>query len=251
MYHVKQMILYFHGNILHFPKSHSLNHPLPSLSVQPAYYNNTTKVAVKTLKPGTMTVEAFMDEANVMKTLQHDRLVRLYAVVTKTEPIYIITEFMANGKWALFVTHVADILTNVSSSLLWHTALWHTGTYFTKEDGKVSQISVKKLHGHRHTRLTCFLLCLVFREPARLLKERRRLQTTTTQAHRFLSAGDFTLTTICCFFSQLTLLHGCETDVTSLFPLLKGGTKVQIRHFPLLVCSNSTDGVDGSAPCVT
>lgn len=62
-----------------------------------AYYNNTTKVAVKTLKPGTMTVEAFLDEANMMKTLQHDRLVRLYAVVTKTEPIYIITEFMANG----------------------------------------------------------------------------------------------------------------------------------------------------------
>uniref|UniRef100_A0A8C6U4T8 Tyrosine-protein kinase n=1 Tax=Neogobius melanostomus TaxID=47308 RepID=A0A8C6U4T8_9GOBI len=61
------------------------------------YYNNTTKVAVKTLKPGTMTVEAFLDEANVMKTLHHDRLVRLYAVVTKTQPIYIITEFMANG----------------------------------------------------------------------------------------------------------------------------------------------------------
>ncbi|XP_034039266.1 tyrosine-protein kinase Lyn [Thalassophryne amazonica] len=62
-----------------------------------AYYNKTIKVAVKTLKPGTMTVEAFMDEANVMKTLQHDKLVRLYAVVTKTEPIYIITEFMAHG----------------------------------------------------------------------------------------------------------------------------------------------------------
>uniref|UniRef100_A0A7N8XUQ4 Tyrosine-protein kinase n=1 Tax=Mastacembelus armatus TaxID=205130 RepID=A0A7N8XUQ4_9TELE len=62
-----------------------------------AYYNNTTKVAVKTLKPGTMTIEAFLEEANVMKTLQHNRLVRLYAVITKTEPIYIITEFMANG----------------------------------------------------------------------------------------------------------------------------------------------------------
>uniref|UniRef100_A0A3P9KAZ8 Tyrosine-protein kinase n=1 Tax=Oryzias latipes TaxID=8090 RepID=A0A3P9KAZ8_ORYLA len=62
-----------------------------------AYYNNTTKVAVKTLKPGTMTVEAFLEEANIMKTLQHERLVRLYAVVTKTEPIYIITEYMANG----------------------------------------------------------------------------------------------------------------------------------------------------------
>ncbi|KAJ8413301.1 hypothetical protein AAFF_G00092970 [Aldrovandia affinis] len=62
-----------------------------------AFYNNNTKVAVKTLKPGTMTVEAFMEEANLMKTLQHSRLVRLYAVVTKTPPIYIITEYMANG----------------------------------------------------------------------------------------------------------------------------------------------------------
>ncbi|KAI4809855.1 hypothetical protein KUCAC02_018713 [Chaenocephalus aceratus] len=62
-----------------------------------AYYNNLTTVAVKTLKPGTMTVEAFLDEANVMKTLQHDRLVRLYAVVTKIQPIYIITEYMSNG----------------------------------------------------------------------------------------------------------------------------------------------------------
>lgn len=70
----------------------------PSCSAPSAYYNNATKVAVKTLKPGTMTVEAFMEEANVMKTLQHDRLVRLYAVITKTEPIYIITEYMAKGK---------------------------------------------------------------------------------------------------------------------------------------------------------
>ncbi|KAG1969911.1 tyrosine-protein kinase Lyn [Pimephales promelas] len=62
-----------------------------------AYYNNSTKVAVKTLKQGTMSAEAFLEEANLMKTLQHDRLVRLYAVVTKIEPIYIITEFMANG----------------------------------------------------------------------------------------------------------------------------------------------------------
>ncbi|XP_060899952.1 tyrosine-protein kinase Lyn isoform X3 [Labrus mixtus] len=62
-----------------------------------AFYKNNTTVAVKTLKPGTMTVEAFMEEANVMKMLQHNRLVRLYAVITKTPPIYIITEYMANG----------------------------------------------------------------------------------------------------------------------------------------------------------
>uniref|UniRef100_A0A8C1FBM5 Tyrosine-protein kinase n=1 Tax=Cyprinus carpio carpio TaxID=630221 RepID=A0A8C1FBM5_CYPCA len=71
------------------------------------YYNNSTKVAVKTLKPGTMSVEAFLEEANLMKTLQHDRLVRLYAVVTKTEPIYIITEFMANGSLLDFLKSAA------------------------------------------------------------------------------------------------------------------------------------------------
>nr|XP_056710259.1 tyrosine-protein kinase Lyn isoform X3 [Euleptes europaea] len=61
------------------------------------YYNSNTKVAVKTLKPGTMSAQAFMEEANLMKSLQHDKLVRLYAVVTKEEPIYIITEYMTKG----------------------------------------------------------------------------------------------------------------------------------------------------------
>ncbi|CAH2245640.1 tyrosine- kinase Blk [Pelobates cultripes] len=60
------------------------------------FYKNNAKVAIKTLKEGTMSPVAFLEEANLMKTLQHDKLVRLLAVVTK-EPIYIVTEFMANG----------------------------------------------------------------------------------------------------------------------------------------------------------
>ncbi|XP_051729806.1 tyrosine-protein kinase Fgr isoform X4 [Ctenopharyngodon idella] len=59
-------------------------------------WNGTTKVAVKTLKPGTMSPEAFLDEAQIMKRLRHDKLVQLYAVVSE-EPIYIITEFMTQG----------------------------------------------------------------------------------------------------------------------------------------------------------
>uniref|UniRef100_A0A8C3CHZ2 Tyrosine-protein kinase n=1 Tax=Cairina moschata TaxID=8855 RepID=A0A8C3CHZ2_CAIMO len=62
-----------------------------------ATYNKHTKVAVKTMKPGSMSVSAFLEEANLMKTLQHDKLVKLHAVVTKEEPIYIITEFMEKG----------------------------------------------------------------------------------------------------------------------------------------------------------
>ena len=73
-----------------------IKHALPSVFL--GYYHNTTKVAVKTLKPGTMSVQAFLEEANLMKTLQHDKLVRLYAVVTREEPIYIITEYMAKGE---------------------------------------------------------------------------------------------------------------------------------------------------------
>ncbi|XP_046877199.1 tyrosine-protein kinase Blk isoform X2 [Hypomesus transpacificus] len=60
------------------------------------YYKDTQKVAIKTLKEGTMEPEAFLQEANLMKQLQHDRLVRLHAVVTM-EPILIVTEFMING----------------------------------------------------------------------------------------------------------------------------------------------------------
>lgn len=61
------------------------------------YYKNNIKVAVKTMKEGSMDPDAFLAEANLMKRLQHNKLVRLYAVVTK-QPIYIVTEYMANGK---------------------------------------------------------------------------------------------------------------------------------------------------------
>ncbi|XP_040192976.1 tyrosine-protein kinase Lck [Rana temporaria] len=60
------------------------------------FYNGHTKVAIKNLKQGTMSAEAFLAEANLMKQLQHPRLVRLHAVVTQ-EPIYIVTEYMENG----------------------------------------------------------------------------------------------------------------------------------------------------------
>jgi fyn-related kinase len=60
-------------------------------------WNGTTDVAIKTLKPGTMTAEAFLEEAGVMKKLRHRNLVQLYAVCTKEEPMYIVTELMKHG----------------------------------------------------------------------------------------------------------------------------------------------------------
>jgi len=60
-------------------------------------WNGNTKVAVKTLKPGTMSPESFLEEAQIMKKLRHDKLVQLYAVVSE-EPIYIVTEYMGKGQ---------------------------------------------------------------------------------------------------------------------------------------------------------
>ncbi|KAM6915322.1 tyrosine-protein kinase FRK [Xenentodon cancila] len=60
-------------------------------------WNDTTPVAVKTLKPGMMDSEDFLREAQIMKKLRHAKLIQLYAVCTVQEPIYIITELMKNG----------------------------------------------------------------------------------------------------------------------------------------------------------
>jgi len=60
-------------------------------------WNNTTPVAIKTLKPGTMDPKDFLTEAQIMKKLRHGKLIQLYAVCTLEEPIYIITELMKNG----------------------------------------------------------------------------------------------------------------------------------------------------------
>lgn len=65
-------------------------------------WNGSTKVAVKTLKPGTMSPKAFLAEAQIMKMLRHDKLVQLYAVVSE-EPIYIVTEFMCHGSLLEFL----------------------------------------------------------------------------------------------------------------------------------------------------
>lgn len=54
-------------------------------------------MAIKTLKPGTMSTEAFLGEADIMHRLRHKKLVQLLAVCTREEPIWIITELMVNG----------------------------------------------------------------------------------------------------------------------------------------------------------
>ncbi|KAI0983979.1 hypothetical protein GJ496_011573, partial [Pomphorhynchus laevis] len=60
-------------------------------------WNHAVKVAVKMLKSGSMNRMDFLSEAQIMKRLRHPKLIQLFAVCTLEEPIYIVTELMANG----------------------------------------------------------------------------------------------------------------------------------------------------------
>lgn len=62
-----------------------------------------------------MMPEAFLQEAQIMKKLRHDKLVPLYAVVSE-EPIYIVTEFMSKGMCMLVFHGVFMLLINFKSS---------------------------------------------------------------------------------------------------------------------------------------
>ena len=57
-------------------------------------WNNNTAVAVEVLRPGIIRVDIFLQEAAFMIRLRHPRLIQLYGVCTKAEPIYIVTELM-------------------------------------------------------------------------------------------------------------------------------------------------------------
>ena len=60
-------------------------------------WNGTTPVAVKTLKPGAMAPSDFLQEAAIMRKFRHKNILQLYAVCTKEEPIYIVSEFLKHG----------------------------------------------------------------------------------------------------------------------------------------------------------
>uniref|UniRef100_A0A8C1T5Y0 Tyrosine-protein kinase n=1 Tax=Cyprinus carpio TaxID=7962 RepID=A0A8C1T5Y0_CYPCA len=72
-------------------------------------------VAIKMVKEGSMSEDDFIEEAKVMMKLCHGNLVQLYGVCTKQRPIYIVTEYLANG---CLLNYLRDVLQHPSSILL-------------------------------------------------------------------------------------------------------------------------------------
>ncbi|KAK1171224.1 hypothetical protein AOXY_G5971 [Acipenser oxyrinchus oxyrinchus] len=66
-------------------------------------WNNTTDVAIKELSVSSQFKEQILNEIVIMKELNHERLLKLYAVCTQEEPFYIVTELMRNGSLSKFL----------------------------------------------------------------------------------------------------------------------------------------------------
>ena len=74
-------------------------------------WNGTTSVAVKTLKTGTSMAESdFLREATLMKELRHPNILQLYAMCTKEQPFYIITELMKHGSLLEYLRNERGLL---------------------------------------------------------------------------------------------------------------------------------------------
>lgn len=77
---------------------------------------------------GTMEVNDFVKEAQVMKKIHHPNLLQLYAVCTLVEPIYIVTElvkhgslleYMRNGDGRNLQLHqMIDMIAQIASGML-------------------------------------------------------------------------------------------------------------------------------------
>lgn len=62
-------------------------------------------VAIKTLKPGSLEKARndFLTEASIMGQFEHPNVIFLQGVVTKSNPVMIITEYMENGSLDTFL----------------------------------------------------------------------------------------------------------------------------------------------------
>lgn len=60
-------------------------------------------VAVKIQRPDTVKMAAFLDEAIILKTVNHPNILKLLAVCMSKEPVFLVTEYMSHGRLSLYL----------------------------------------------------------------------------------------------------------------------------------------------------
>ncbi|MCP9257675.1 Receptor protein-tyrosine kinase [Dirofilaria immitis] len=101
----------------------------PCFRMTPSDISQVQTVAIKTLKPGSSdkAKSDFLMEASVMGQFTHENVIRLIGVVTKSEPIMIVIEYMENGSLDQFLrkndngilelVQIIDMLRGISAGM--------------------------------------------------------------------------------------------------------------------------------------
>ena len=90
-----------------------------------------SSVMIKTNIATNIPQETFLKEANILKKLRHDNIIRLHGVCTKEYPFYIVTELMETGNlqaylnhhngmgWNLMPSKIIDIAVQVANGMIY------------------------------------------------------------------------------------------------------------------------------------
>ena len=84
-----------------------------------------SSVMIKTNIATNIPQEGFLKEANILKKLRHDNIIRLYGVCTKKYPFYIVTELMENGNLKEYLKnpyasiYLIDIAAEVANGMIY------------------------------------------------------------------------------------------------------------------------------------
>ena len=81
-----------------------------------------SSVMIKTNIATNIPQEGFLKEANILKKLRHDNIIRLHGVCTKEYPFYIVTELMENGnlkEYPYVSIYSIDITVQVANGMIY------------------------------------------------------------------------------------------------------------------------------------
>ena len=69
------------------------------------FLTGVSSVMIKTNIATNIPQETFLKEANILKKLRHDNIIRLHGICTREYPFYIVTELMETGNLQAYLSH--------------------------------------------------------------------------------------------------------------------------------------------------
>ncbi|PVD18616.1 hypothetical protein C0Q70_21166 [Pomacea canaliculata] len=99
-----------------------------------AKWNGSKEVAAKMQKMDCVSTASFLDEAQILKTLQHPNIISLLGVCCEREPVYLLTEYMVNGRLSLYLREGAGQSLTVTQLIYIGAQIADAMAYMEKEN---------------------------------------------------------------------------------------------------------------------